>query len=61
MPSFFHGENSAVLQDSGKAVPQKSKEAKRPLLLFQASSPQGSPETLLPLAPDRLGRWAAPF
>lgn len=61
MPSFFHGENSAVFQGSGKAVPQKRKEAKRPLLLFHAPSPQGSPETLLPLVPDRLGRWAAPF
>ena len=61
MPSFFSWGKFRRISGPRKGSPQKSKEAKRPLLLFQAPSPQGSPETLLPLAPDRSGRWAAPF
>ena len=48
MPSFFHGENSAVFQGSGKAVPQKKKRGQKTPPAFPGSFPARLPRDLAP-------------
>ena len=56
MPSFFHGENSAVFQGPGKAAPKKAKRPKGPSC-FSMLLPRKAPQR--PCSPSRLTDWGA--